>query len=77
MSSIAINAKQKKDNEFIEKITKLYSEFCDKKKEYEKALAQMESFKKQGRKGHSSEIIETTLSLQKTEGRQGDSNKTK
>ena len=39
--SMAINAKQKKDNDFIEKVAKLYTDFCEKKKEYEKATKQL------------------------------------
>ena len=41
MLSIAINAKQKKDNDFIEKVAKLNTDFCEKKKEYKKAIQQL------------------------------------
>ena len=38
---MAINAKQKKDNDFIEKVAKLYTDFCEKKKEYDQAIQQL------------------------------------
>ena len=36
--SMVIHAKQKKDNDLIEKVTKLYTDFCEKKNEYDKAI---------------------------------------
>ena len=45
-----INAKQKKDNNFIEKVTKLYCESCDKKKEYNKAIQQLACLEIKGEK---------------------------
>ena len=41
--SMVIIAKQKKENDFIEKVTKLYMKFCDKKKEYGKVFQQLVS----------------------------------
>ena len=35
---MAIIAKQKKDNDFIAKVAKLYTDSCEKKNEYEKAI---------------------------------------
>ena len=43
--TMAINAKQKKDNNFIEKVTKLYCEYCEKKIEYEKSVQEITQLK--------------------------------
>ena len=42
---MAINAKQKKDNNFIEKVTKLDCEYCEKKIEYEKSVQEITQLK--------------------------------
>ena len=42
---MAINAKQKKDDNFIENVTKLHCEYCEKKYIYEKAMQQLTPLK--------------------------------
>ena len=65
---MAINAKQKRDNEFIEKINNVYSEFCDNKNEYEKAFTQMESLKSKEEKDIPVKLLKSLCSYKKRKG---------
>ena len=74
--SLVINAKQKKDNDFIEKVTKLYTDFCEKKKEYEKAIQQLACLEIKEEKFIPVKLLKPLCSYKKRKG-DGNSNKTR
>ena len=66
---MVINVKQKKDNNFIEKVTKLYCEYCDnKKKEYEKAIRQLTCLKIEEEKLIPVKLLKPLYSYKKRKG---------
>ena len=66
--SMAINAKQKKDNEFVEKISKLYNEFIDKKNDYNKAIQQIESLTSRDENDIPIKLLKPVCSYKKRKG---------